>query len=108
MKGMLSTLLASQNTPSGSGAPSVGGDAWSRARVQGEGMQWRSQTPLLSRHGDSGGTMETPWGDPEECAVLSALCGLLAPHGKDIRLATFPKVGAKDAAGCLTATGVCV
>ena len=62
MKGMLSTLLAPQNTPSGSGAPSAGGDAGAGTSARGAHATAESD-PSFIQHGDSGGTLEFPPGE---------------------------------------------
>jgi len=99
MKGMLSTLLASQNTPSGSGAPSIGGDAGAGTSAGG-GHAMAESDPSSVQHGDSGGTMETPPGEIQKSVrSFQHSVAYWRRTGKDIRLATFPKVGAKDAAG---------
>jgi len=97
MKGMLSTLLASQNTPSGSGAPSVGGDAWSRHECRGRACNGGVRPLFCPGMGTLAAPWRPPWGDPEECAVLSALCGLLAPHRERHPTGHLPQSGCE---GC--------
>jgi len=63
-------------------------------------MQWRSQTPLLSKHGDSWRHHGDPPGEIQKSVrSFQHSVAYWRRTGKDIRLATFPKVGAKDAAG---------
>jgi len=55
--------------------------------------------PSSVQHGDSGGTMETPGEIQKSVRSFQHSVAYWRRTGKDIRLATFPKVGAKDAAG---------
>jgi len=91
MKGMLSTLLASQNTPSGSGAPSAG-EMLEQGTSAGGGHAMAESDPSSVQHGDSGGTMETPLGRSRRvCGPFSTLWPTGAARGKTSDWPPSPK-----------------